>query len=137
MKISFNWLRELVELAPGVTADSVAERLTLAGLEVESIERRGRETVGVVVAEVRGSRPHPSAEKLSVVRVVAGGAEEEVVCGAPNVPAAGGKVVWAPPGATLPGRSSAGSARTSAASRRPACSAASASSASARQVTES
>ena len=103
MKISFNWLRELVELAPGVTADSVAERLTLAGLEVESIERRGRETVGVVVAEVRGSRPHPCAEKLSVVRVVAGGPEEEVVCGAPNVPAAGGKVVWAPPGATLPG----------------------------------
>ena len=103
MKISFNWLRELVELAPGVTADSVGERLTLAGLEVESIERRGRETVGVVIAEVRGSRPHPSAEKLSVVRVVAGGGEEEVVCGAPNVPGAGGKVVWAPPGATLPG----------------------------------
>jgi phenylalanyl-tRNA synthetase beta chain len=103
MKISFNWLRELVELRPGVTADSVADRLTLAGLEVESIERRGRETSGVVVAEVRGARPHPSAEKLSIVRVVAGGPEEEVVCGAANVPAPGGKVVWAPPGATLPG----------------------------------
>jgi phenylalanyl-tRNA synthetase beta chain len=103
MKISFNWLRELVELAPGVTADSVAERLTLAGLEVESIERRGRDTSGVVIAEVRGSRPHPSADKLSIVRVVAGGAEDEVVCGAPNVPAAGGRVAWAAPGATLPG----------------------------------
>src|SRR5499427_6532273 len=106
MKVSFNWLRELVELKPGVTADSVAKQLSLVGLEVESIERRGRDVSGVVIAEVRGTRPHPSAEKLTLVRVVAGGAEEEeveVVCGAKNVPAAGGKVAWAPPGATLPG----------------------------------
>lgn len=107
MKISFNWLRELVELPPGVTAAAVGERLTLAGLEVESIERRGRDVRGVQVAEVRGVRPHPDAEKLSVVRVrvraAAGAVEEEVVCGAPNVPAPGGLVVWAPPGATLPG----------------------------------
>jgi phenylalanyl-tRNA synthetase beta chain len=103
MKISFNWLRELVDLKPGVTVDSVAERLTLAGLEVESIERRGRDVRGVVVAEVLGKRAHPGAEKLSIVRVRAGATEEEVVCGAPNVPAPGGLVAWAPPGATLPG----------------------------------
>ena len=106
MKVSFNWLRELVELKPGVTADSVAQQLTLVGLEVESIERRGRDVAGVVIAEVRGTRPHPGSDKLTLVRVVAGGAqpdEEEVVCGARNVPGPGGKVAWAPPGATLPG----------------------------------
>lgn len=104
MKISFNWLRELCELPPGVTADGVARALTLAGLEVESIERRGRDIRGVVAAEVRAKRPHPRAEKLSIVRLAAaGGAEEDVVCGAPNVPAVGGKVAWAPPGASLPG----------------------------------
>src|SRR5882672_4706012 len=103
MKISFNWLRELVELPLGVTADAVAARLTLAGLEVESIERRGRELGGVVVAEVLGRRPHPASDKLSIVRVRAGAAEEDVVCGAPNVPAPGGRVAWAPPGARLPG----------------------------------
>ena len=103
MKISFNWLRELCDLKPGVTADSVAEKLSLAGLEVEAIERRGRDLTGVVVAEVLGKRPHPSADTLSIVRLAAGGAEEEVVCGAPNVPAPGGKVAWAQPGATLPG----------------------------------
>ena len=103
MKVSFNWLRELVDLKPGVTADTVAEKLTLVGLEVESIERRGRDVGGVVVAEVRGQRPHPGSDKLSLVRVVGGGNEEEVVCGARNVPAPGGKVAWAPPGATLPG----------------------------------
>src|SRR4029077_590029 len=55
---------------------------------------------------VLGTRPHPSAEKLTLVRVVAGGAQQEeaeIVCGAANVPGAGGKVAWAPPGATLPG----------------------------------
>src|SRR6478735_911386 len=103
MKISFNWLRELVELPPGAMADQVAQRLTLAGLEVESIERRGRDVRGVIVAEVLAKRPHPNAEKLSIVRVRAqkDAGEEEVVCGAPNVPAPGGLVAWAPPGATL------------------------------------
>jgi phenylalanyl-tRNA synthetase beta chain len=103
MKISFNWLRELVTLPPGVTADAVAARLTLAGLEVESIERRGRDLGGVVVAEVLGRKPHPGSDKLSIVRVRAGASEEDVVCGAPNVPAPGGRVAWAPPGARLPG----------------------------------
>jgi phenylalanyl-tRNA synthetase beta chain len=105
MKISFNWLRELVELPPGVTADRVAAKLTLAGLEVESIERRGRDVRGVVVAEVMAKRPHPGSEKLSIVRVrlTPEGEGEEVVCGAPNVPAPGGRVAWAPPGASLPG----------------------------------
>jgi phenylalanyl-tRNA synthetase beta chain len=106
VKISFNWLRELCDLKPGVTADSVAEKLSLAGLEVEAIDRRGRDLTGVVVAEVLGKRPHPGADTLSIVRLTAGGAqgaEEEVVCGAPNVPSPGGKVAWAQPGATLPG----------------------------------
>jgi phenylalanyl-tRNA synthetase beta chain len=103
MKISFNWLRELVELPPGVTADAVAARLTLAGLEVESIERRGRDLSGVVVAEVLAKKPHPGSEKLSIVRVRAGSTEEDVVCGASNVPPPGGRVAWAPPGARLPG----------------------------------
>jgi phenylalanyl-tRNA synthetase beta chain len=107
MKISFNWLRELCDLPPGVTAAAVAERLTLAGLEVEAIERRGRDVQGVQVAEVRGVRPHPGAEKLRLVRVrvraEAGAPEDEVVCGAPNVPEAGALVAWAPPGASLPG----------------------------------
>ena len=109
MKISFNWLRELVDLPAGVSSDEVARRLTLAGLEVESIDRRGRELTGVRVAEVRGLKAHPQAEKLRIVRVSLGSAggdqdrEEDVVCGAANVPPPGGRVAWAPPGATLPG----------------------------------
>ncbi len=103
MKISLNWVRELVELPPGIDAEQAAAALTGQGLEVEGIETKGRELAGVVVAEVLAVRPHPKADKLRIVRVRAGAREEDVVCGAPNVPAPGGRVCWAQPGARLPG----------------------------------
>lgn len=108
MKISFNWLKELVALPEGTTAAEVARRLTLAGLEVESIASRGRELTGVRIAEVRAVRPHPGADKLRIVRLQAdpqasSDQDAEVVCGAPNVPTRGGRVAWAAPGAVLPG----------------------------------
>ncbi len=103
MRISFNWLRELVELPAGTTAEQAAAALTSQGLEVEGIEQKGRELTGVVVAEVLGIRPHPKADKLRIVRVRAGAREEDVVCGAPNVPPPGNRVCWAQPGAKLPG----------------------------------
>jgi len=106
MKISLNWLRELVELPPGTDAERVASALTGQGLEVEGIEAKGRELSGVVVAEVLDIRPHPKADKLRIVRVRAGSREQDavdVVCGAPNVPPPGNRVCWAQPGARLPG----------------------------------
>jgi phenylalanyl-tRNA synthetase beta chain len=103
MKISLNWLRELVELPPGADAERVAAVLTGQGLEVEGIEPKGRELSGVVVAEVLDIRPHPKADKLRIVRVRASNREEDVVCGAPNVPPPGNRVCWAQPGARLPG----------------------------------
>src|SRR5512136_1208623 len=103
MKISFNWLRELVELPEGTSAELAAAALTGQGLEVEGVEAKGRELAGVVVAEVLAIRPHPKADKLRIVRVHAGAREEDVVCGAPNVPPPGSRVCWAQPGARLPG----------------------------------
>jgi len=103
MKISLNWLRELVELPPGTDAERAAAALTGQGLEVEGIEEKGGELSGVVVAEVLDIRPHPKADKLRIVRVRAGSREEDVVCGAPNVPPPGNRVCWAQPGARLPG----------------------------------
>jgi phenylalanyl-tRNA synthetase beta chain len=102
VKVSLSWLRELVPLADRDAA-SVAAVLTQQGLEVEGVESRGRELAGVLVAEVVAIRPHPGAGKLRLVRVRAGGREEEVVCGAANVPPPGNRVCWAAPGARLPG----------------------------------
>ncbi len=105
MKILWNWLLEYCDLDQALTAEQGAAALTKAGLEVEGLTDLGAGFSGVVVAEVVSKTPHPSADKLNIVRVITarGGAETDVVCGAPNVPAPGRKVLWAQIGAKLPG----------------------------------
>ncbi len=101
MKISEQWLREWVDPACG-TKELVA-RLTMAGLEVDSVTPVAGEFSGVVVAEVIACEKHPEADKLSVTRVSAGDGEPlTIVCGAPNV-RTGLKVCLAKIGASLPG----------------------------------
>ncbi len=105
MKILRNWLLELCDLDRVPTADEIAAALTAVGLEIEGVTDLGAGFSGVVVAEVTGLRPHPSSDKLRLVDVITapGGPATQVVCGAPNVPAPGGRVLWAQPGAKLPG----------------------------------
>ncbi len=101
MKISLNWLRELVELPP--TVPELVELLTLAGVEVERVETRGCAIPNVVVAQIRESVQHPNADRLSVCHVDDGsGAPRQIVCGAKNYKV-GDKVPLALPGAVLPG----------------------------------
>jgi phenylalanyl-tRNA synthetase beta chain len=104
MKISWNWLLELCDLDQMPTASEGAAALTRLGLEVEGMVALGAAFSGVLVAEVVGRRPHPGSDKLSLVDVITAcsGVATQVVCGASNVPAAGRKVLWAPPGAQLP-----------------------------------
>ena len=83
MRVSLAWLREWVEVPEG--AEALAERLTMAGLEVEAVEPAAPAFSGVVVAEVLEVAPHPDADRLRVCRVAAGGEPLQVVCGAPNV----------------------------------------------------
>ncbi|WP_404786173.1 phenylalanine--tRNA ligase subunit beta [Altericista sp. CCNU0014] len=84
MKISLNWLRELV--AFDESPEVLAERLTLAGFEVEDIEDRRTWAEGVVVGKVLSCEKHPNADKLRVCAVDIGQAEPStIVCGAPNV----------------------------------------------------
>ncbi|HLK36006.1 MAG TPA: phenylalanine--tRNA ligase subunit beta, partial [Polyangiaceae bacterium] len=103
MKASVRWLRELCPQLPADPA-VLAERLTRAGLEIESVEPFGRGAEACQVAAVVSTRPHPSRTGLRLVTVDAGGAPQEVVCGAPNVPEAGALVVFAPLGAHLPAK---------------------------------
>src|SRR3989442_1866208 len=97
MKVPLNWLREFVpiELPP----DRLAERLTMAGLEVEEIRAQGTEPVQV--AQITRIDPHPQAEHLVVCYVTTGGETAPVVCGATNM-RVGDKVAFAPAGPLLP-----------------------------------
>ena len=100
MKFSEAWLREWVE--PGISRDELLEQLTMAGLEVESVDPVAGEFDGVVVAEVLSVAQHPDADKLSVCEVNDGRGTHQVVCGAPNV-RAGLVAAFAQVGAVLPG----------------------------------
>lgn len=101
MHASYEWLKALsgIDCSP----EEMARRLTSGGIEVEGLTPRGEGFDEVVVAEVRGQRKHPSKDGLSLVTVWDGTTEREVVCGAPNVPAAGRLVILARVGAKLPG----------------------------------
>ena len=101
MKVPIRWCTDYVdvEISPEVIA-RLAERLTLAGIEVEGIEETGK-LDGVVVGRVISVRPHPNADKLVLCSVDAGAKTVDVVCGAPNV-VEGALVPLALDGAHLP-----------------------------------
>ena len=101
MRVPLSWLREFVDV--DLEPERLAERLTLLGMEVKGIERRGEDWRNVVVGELLEVTPHPRADRLSLTRVTVGAGEPlDIVCGATNI-AAGDRVPVALPGAVLPG----------------------------------
>jgi phenylalanyl-tRNA synthetase beta chain len=83
MRISLNWLRELVDF--DLSPQELAEKLDMAGFEVESIEDRRTWADGVVVGKIITADRHPNADKLQVCTVDIGAAENlNIVCGAAN-----------------------------------------------------
>ncbi|MEI7473716.1 MAG: phenylalanine--tRNA ligase subunit beta [bacterium] len=84
MLISLEWLSEYVDIK-GLTPEQIAHELTMSGLEVEEIEKIGAKFTNIVVAEIKGIKPHPQADKLQLVEVFNGTETREVVCGARNI----------------------------------------------------
>ncbi len=101
MKISNAWLRELCP--HDLDADTVAAKLTGAGLEVEEVAPAAPPLDGVVVARIIEATQHPNADRLRVCMVEAGTDEPlQIVCGAPNA-RVGLMTALATIGTTLPG----------------------------------
>ncbi len=100
MLLPLNWLREFVPYEGD--AETLGDRLTMLGLEMEELVRPFDGISEVVVGHVVECEPHPDSDHLSVTRVDIGSEVLDIVCGAPNV-AKGQKVPVAPVGATLPG----------------------------------
>ena len=99
MNIPESWLRSFCN--PSIPGAELAERLTMAGVEVEAYEPVGPQFSGVVVAQILEVARHPNADKLTVCTVDAGGEKLKVVCGAPNA-RVGMKAPLAKIGARLP-----------------------------------
>lgn len=100
MLVSLKWLRDYVDI--DITPEEVAAKLSMAGIEVESVDETGPDFTGVVVARIVSVQPHPNADKLSLCEVSTGDRTCSVVCGAPNV-TEGIFVPLAQVGATIPG----------------------------------
>ncbi len=102
MRVPLSWLRDYVDF--DLPPERLAERLTMLGLEVQSIDPIGTDWSSVVVGELLEVIPHPTADRLSLtkVRVSESDAPLAIVCGATNI-AVGQRVPVALPGAVLPG----------------------------------
>ena len=100
MKFSEAWLREWAN--PSISTEQLIAQLTMAGLEVDGVEKAAPDFDNVVVAQIISAEQHPDAEKLRVCQVTNGAQQLQIVCGAANA-RAGIKVPLAMIGATLPG----------------------------------
>jgi phenylalanyl-tRNA synthetase beta chain len=100
MLVSLKWLKDYVDI--NVTAEELAGKLTMAGLEVDEIKTIRPSFSGVVAAKIISVKPHPAADKLSLCDVTDGSQTYRVVCGAKNIKA-GDIVPLAKVGATIPG----------------------------------
>ena len=101
MRFSEAWLREWVD--PDIDTQTLADQLSMAGLEVDGVDAVAGPFTGVVVGRVVSLAPHPAADKLRICQVDAGTDERlQVICGASNV-AAGMRVPLALVGALLSG----------------------------------
>ncbi len=84
MNVTLNWLKDYIDFE--FSPSELADRLTMLGVEVETVKDLGTGLAGVVVGEVNAVEPHPNADKLVLCQVGIGEAEElQIVCGAPNV----------------------------------------------------
>ncbi|MSP85527.1 MAG: phenylalanine--tRNA ligase subunit beta [Flavobacteriaceae bacterium] len=105
MKISYNWLKQFINI--DLKSEYTAEILTDLGLEVEGVEKfeslkGGLE--GVVIGHILTCVQHKNADKLKVTTVdIGSGSPIQIVCGASNI-AIGQKVPVATIGTKLYGK---------------------------------
>ena len=100
MIVTYKWLKEFVDF--DLSPDELAHRLTMAGLEVDSMEHIGAGFDSVIVAKLLSVDQHPDADRLTVCRVDNGTDEVQVVCGATNHKT-GDLIALAQVGSVLPG----------------------------------
>jgi phenylalanyl-tRNA synthetase beta chain len=103
MKFTLSWLKEHLETDEPL--EKLADKLTMIGLEVETIDDKAKALKPFTIARVISAEQHPNADRLRVCMVDTGdgSAPVQVVCGAPNA-RAGMVSVFSAPGTFIPGK---------------------------------
>ena len=85
MRVPLSWLRDYVDF--DLPPERLAERLTMLGMEVSSIEVIGADWKSVVVGELLEVAPHPNSQRLSLTSVRVSDRDQplSIVCGAHNI----------------------------------------------------
>jgi phenylalanyl-tRNA synthetase beta chain len=99
MKVTLNWLKEFVDIS--LPPKELADKLTLAGLEVEGMETVGAVPDSVITVKIEKMEKHPNADRLTLCEVSLGSERRKIVCGAKNMKE-GDIVALAQPGSVLP-----------------------------------
>ena len=100
MQVSLRWLRDYIDIE--MSPEELADKVTMAGLEVDSINEVTPGFSSVVVAQILSVKPHPNSDKLSLCQVTTGDEIFPIVCGAQNM-RINDIVPLAKVGATIPG----------------------------------
>jgi phenylalanyl-tRNA synthetase beta chain len=100
MNISIKWLKQYIDVKE--TPEELAHMLTMAGLEVASVDLRGGDISDIVIGQIEEKGQHPNADRLSLCKVTDGTESFPIVCGATNMKA-GDRVALARVGSVLPG----------------------------------
>lgn len=99
MKYSYNWLKDLS--GTKLSAEKIADAITMRAFEVEEIENVGWDFANVIVGEILEIEKHPNADRLQLTKINIGKEKLQIVCGAHNIKV-GDKVPVALVGANLP-----------------------------------
>ena len=101
MKFTVDWLKQYIDF--DYTPQDLADRLTMAGLEVDAVDELFTDLKDVKIAKIISANQHPNADRLQVCEVAVGDDIKTIVCGAPNA-RAGLVTAVALPGCVLPGK---------------------------------
>ncbi|MEK7067824.1 MAG: phenylalanine--tRNA ligase beta subunit-related protein, partial [Patescibacteria group bacterium] len=100
MLLSFNWLKDFINIPASITPENLGEILTLHTVEVEATKNLGANLDKVIVGEIIKLEPHPNADRLKLATVNIGKEKKRVVCGGSNL-YIGMKVAFAQIGARI------------------------------------
>lgn len=86
MLVSYNWLKQYVDLPDSLTPEELALKLTMSVVEVEGIRKIGESLTDIVVGKIKTIQEHPNADKLKICTVEFGASyPAQVVCGGSNI----------------------------------------------------
>ncbi|NQY73621.1 MAG: phenylalanine--tRNA ligase subunit beta [Candidatus Margulisbacteria bacterium] len=83
MKFSFNWLNEFISI--NIPPEQLADKLTMSGFEVESLEHIGDILTHITVGKILSIQKHPNADKLVITSISDGTDTHQIVTGAQNI----------------------------------------------------